>query len=339
MQKAKKNDRIIKVGVLKLKFVDFKKNIENNVEYSIYLFEGEDAYFRNRGLTLLKTAYLEEPTLNYATFTGEDNVSEILASVKSFPFMSKKRITVVSEFYLTAKDVKGELKEYLQASPLDSILVVLNQTPNKCEPLKKADKIAVIDCSKQDQALLVRWVKAECKNNGVQIEDKASTLVVEYCLRDMTRIEKETLKLISYVGDNGTITENDVKENVSMDTEYKIYELTDYIGNKKIDKALEVVYDMLSKGETTQRLLVSLYNYFSRLLHVAISDKSISELATLLKTSEYPIKKARQQSALFSKRALKKTVDMLADTDYKLKNGKLEQDQALWLSLFKVMKG
>jgi dGTPase len=49
---------------------------------------------------------------------------------------------------------------------------------------------------------------------------------------------------------------------VARDTEYKIYEMTDYIGKQKFDKALEILLDMLGKGEPPARIITSLYNYF-----------------------------------------------------------------------------
>lgn len=317
-----------------MKFVEFKKNLEQKTEYSVYLFEGEDAYFRTRGLTLLKNAYLSEESLNLATFEGEDEITKIRASLDSYPFMSPKRLTVVNEFYPNKSEIE-QLKDYLENPHLDSILVILDQ--KKCEGLKKFQNVCVVDCSKQDASLLVKWIKAECNRNGVNVTLEASNLLVDYCLQDMSRIEQETHKLIAYVGAGATINVEDVSNNVSMDTEYKIYEMTDYIAKKDISKALGVIYDMLAKGETTQRLLVSVYNYFSRLLNVAISEKSDIELSKILKIKEFAVKKARQQSARFKKKTLKRVVDMLCDTDFNVKNGKIDAEEGLWLCLFKIM--
>ena len=61
---------------------------------------------------------------------------------------------------------------------------------------------------------------------------------------------------------------------VARDTEYKVYEMTDYIAKRKFDMALTVIKDMMSKGETAQRILTAVYNYYRRLLHCAISNIS-----------------------------------------------------------------
>lgn len=318
-----------------MKFTEFKKSLDQKNEYSVYIFEGEDAYFRLRGLNTLKSNFITEPSINYVSFgEGDFAIKDLLASLDSYPFMSPKRMTMVSEFY-PDKSTLNALKSYLENPTADSMLVILNQ--KKTETLKKFSSVAVVDCGKQDTALLVRWVKAECKNNGVTVTDDGAQRLVEFCLNDMSRIENETHKLIAYVGTNGCITEDTVKENVSEDTEYKVYELTDYIGKRKYDQALKVVSDLLSKGETPQRLIISIYSYFRRLLHLSISDKSIQELSSMMGVKEFAVKKMIEQSKNFKKRSIKRAVDFLTDADYKIKTGAIDQTEAMWLSLFQIM--
>ena len=153
----------------------------------------------------------------------------------------------------------------------------------------------------------------------------------------MTRIETETKKLVAYVGEGGVIQKSSLSEMVARDTEYKIYEMTDYIGKKKFDLALTVIKDMMSKGETPQRILVSVYNYFRRLLHASISGKTAGELAVVFGVKEFAAKKTIEQASMFKKRSLKNAVDMLTELDYKIKSGKIDALDGLWLSIFKIM--
>ena len=53
-----------------MKYVDFKKFTDENGAMPIYLFEGEEAYFREKGEALLKSRFLQETTLDFATFEG-----------------------------------------------------------------------------------------------------------------------------------------------------------------------------------------------------------------------------------------------------------------------------
>ncbi|MBQ8427042.1 MAG: DNA polymerase III subunit delta [Clostridia bacterium] len=318
-----------------MKYTEFKNGLESGHSFSVYLFEGEDAYFRERGLSLLKSKFVSEPSLNYVSFNNDVSVGELLTSLDGFPFMSEKRLTVVKEFYPKSDFIKQGLGNFLDNPNPASMLVILNEKP--CEQLKKYPSVCVVDCSKQDASLLVRWIKAECGRAETTIDGETAKLLAEYCLMDMTRIETETNKLISYVGANGVIDKRIVDEMVVKDTEYKIYELTDYIGKKKYDLALAVIKDMLSKGETMQRIIVYVYNYYRRLLLSAISDKTVAELSTAFGIKEYAARKTKEQSAMFKKRALKNAVDALTDADYKIKSGLNDANEMAWITIFKIM--
>ena len=53
-----------------MKYVEFKQFTDDNGALPIYLFEGEEAYFREKGEALLKARFLQEPTLDYVSFDG-----------------------------------------------------------------------------------------------------------------------------------------------------------------------------------------------------------------------------------------------------------------------------
>ena len=43
-----------------MKYIEFKKYTDENGAQPIYLFEGEEVYFREKGEALLKSRYLQE---------------------------------------------------------------------------------------------------------------------------------------------------------------------------------------------------------------------------------------------------------------------------------------
>ena len=318
-----------------MKYTEFKKELENGNTFSVYLFEGEDGYFRERGMALLKKKFVSEPSLNFVNLDSDCSVGELISSLDGYPFMSEKRMTVIREFYPKQDFFKSGFKSYLENPSSQSILAILNEKP--CEALKKFQSVSVVECNKADVSLLIRWIKAECQNASVEIDGQTAGTIAEFCLSDMTRIETETNKLISYVGRGGVITIKDVEEMVARDVEYKIYEMTDYIGKKQFDKALSVIKEMMAKGETSQRILVSVYNYFRKLLHSAISDMSISELASAFGVKEFAARKTKEQASMFKKRSLKSAVDALSDADYRIKCGLVDADEVTYITIFKIM--
>ncbi len=318
-----------------MKYTEFKGGLENAKPFSVYLFEGKDAFFRERGLALLKNKFVQEPELNYVLLDEDLSVEKLISSLNGYPFMSKKRLTAVREFYPKQEFFKKGLKEYLENPSEHSIFVVLNE--KSCDALKKFASVCVVDCDKADKAILVRWIKAECSKFGVSIEAEVAKELCDFCLSDMSRIELETQKLCAYVLDKGVIEKSDLIQLVNRDNEYKIYQMTDYIATKQFDKALSVIKDMLGKGEAAQVILVSVYNYFRRLLHTSISNLSDVQLAKAFGIEEYAVKKIKKQAQAFKKRSLKLAVDSLMDADFVVKSGRAEIDARMWFTVFKIM--
>ncbi|MBQ6980515.1 MAG: DNA polymerase III subunit delta [Clostridia bacterium] len=316
-------------------FTELKKSLNSGERFSVYLIEGTDAYFRSLAVETLKNALVSEPSLNVSTFDGENlNQGDALTSLSAFPILSERRMTIIKEYYPKADALKSGIGEFIVSPNEQSVLVIVNE--GNSEPLKKFKSVCVVSCGAADSALIVRWIKATATASDVKISDALAETVAEYCRYDMTRIKGETEKLIAYVG-GGEITEEAVNLLVSRDAEYKIYEMTDFIAKRKFDLAVKVVFDMLDKGETPARIISAVYNYFRRLLFVAISDKPNAETAALLGIKEYAVKKTKEQAAAFKIRALKNAVDRLGDSDYFVKSGKADADELMWINLFKIM--
>jgi DNA polymerase-3 subunit delta len=154
---------------------------------------------------------------------------------------------------------------------------------------------------------------------------------------DMTRISGETEKLITFVGKNAEITEETVDLLVSKSQDFQVYELTEAIGKRDYGKSFEILSELLNKNQDKQRLFISVYYHFRRLLHVAVSGATNQELATALETKDFVIKKAREQAKRFTPKRLKQICDKLSYYDGAFKSGELSVDTALWNSILNTM--
>ena len=322
---------------MEVKYTAFKNRILEGNFSQIYLLEGEDGFFLNNGASLLKKTLVVEPNFNYAEFHGETLTSEeLMASLESYPFLADHRVTLVKEFYPDKKFIAKGLKNFLQEPFSQSVLIIIN-SQKKCEDLKKYQSVLTVDCNKANELDCIKYVKATCENNGVSIDMECAKLVVEYCLRDMGKISNETQKLLAYASKGETISKGVIDDLVFRDIEYKIYELADNVARKKINNAVEIINDMVKKGEAPQRIIINLYYHFRRLLHVAISKKTTGELASAFRVEEFIIRKSQEQAKRFGAKALKKAVDLLADLDYKSKSSLIDVNEGMWLALFNIM--
>ena len=191
-------------------------------------------------------------------------------------------------------------------------------------------------CKKQEKGTLVKWIIREFEKHGLTINAGNAGLICEYSLFDMTKISNEIEKLVCYVGDRTVIETSDVDAVVVKENEYVIYQMTDMVGERNFDKALKIITEMLAGGESPQRLLVSLYYYYRKLFHIAVTPDSDADLLKEFGAPGY-IKKLKAQVKAFKIKNLKKAIDVLADYDYSFKSGNVSIDTAFFLSVFKVM--
>ena len=319
-----------------LEFVDFKKTLKDGKYSGVYLFEGEDAFFSGRGVSSLKEIFVKDDALDFAAFGGEEDADRILSSLDSFSFFGT-RLTVAREFYPKEQTLKRFAPFFLNAHA-GSVFAIVNEKPFPA--FKRFPAIVTVNCGRADRATIARWIKAECRINGLSIEDSAAFDIVSFCLSDMSKVESETKKLVAFCKERGEITRSEVAETVNKSVEYKVYKLADYMGRKQRELALSAITEMLSRGETPQRLISYIYTHFRRLLFVAISTADDDELFGQLRLKEsqaFLIKESRAQAKLFKKRDLKRAVDLLADADYKIKCGRIDAQSALDYSVLRIM--
>ena len=118
--------------------------------------------------------------------------------------------------------------------------------------------------------------------------------------------------------------------------EYKIYELSDLLLDKKIDRAMLIIQDMLTKKEEPTAILSLLTSNFRRLYFAKITPEDNATLAKQLGVKEYAIKIAKDKTSKVGAVALKQINEMLLETDYAIKSGEMPADLALNYAILKI---
>lgn len=295
-----------------MKYVDFRKFTDENGAQPIYLFEGEEAYFRDRGELLLKNRFLQEPTLDFVSFDGNtlkgEGIKSVVDAVNCFPFVSMKRLVRVTEFYPTEKEYELYLKDLFENPPQDGLLYIVNSAKPKtggCAFAKKPN-VTYVDCGRSDEETIKKWIYVTCKREGVYADGVTCGKIAVYCNFDMSRVSKETEKLLCYcqATNAARLTDEIVDTLVYPDTEYKIYELANAIARKNYSSFVKIADELMTKGFNELALLSSLASYFRNLYETSLLSGSDKDVAFALGIKEYAAKKNREQAAKFGKENL-----------------------------------
>lgn len=320
-----------------MKFVDFKKFTDENGAMPVYLFEGEEAYFRERGEALLKSRFLQEPTLDYASFDGAglkgEGIKALVDAVNCFPFVSARRVVRVTEFYPSEKDYETYLKPLFENPPADGLLMIVNAAKPKAgaAPLSKKTNVTFVDCGRSDEETIKKWIYVTCKREGVYIDGVTAGLLASYCNFDMSRVSKETEKLLCYCEATGLdkIKDELVAELVYPDTEYKFYELTNAIARKNYSAFMRILNELQTKGNNEITLLSSLASYFKGLYETSLCTGGDREVAATLGIKEFAAKKNREQVAKLGKRGVLTLYESVYGAISAIKCGKQTPQAAL----------
>ena len=311
--------------------MDFRKFTDENGACPIYLFEGEEVYFREKGEGLLKSRFLQEPTLDYISFDGGtlkgDKLKSLVDAVNCFPFLSDRRIVKVTEFYPTEKEFDFYLKDTFENPPKDSILLIVNGGKGKtgAAALAKKPNVTYVDCARSDEETIKKWIFLTCKKEGVYADGITCGKLASYCVFDMSRISRETEKLLTYCKATQTerLTDELIDGLVYPDSEYKIYELANALARKNYSAYMRVVKDLSTRGFNETSLLSSLASYFKGLYETSLCRGGDKEVAAALGIKEYAARKNREQAAKFGKGELLALYDAVYGAISAIKCGEL----------------
>ena len=303
-----------------MKFTELKKNLMTAPPKSCYILTGDDSFVVKSAVNMFSVFTGEFRDLNFTYFNKDASISEVIAALLTPPMFSEYRVVCVNDY---TGDLK-QIKEYLKNPSSTSVLLFTGAlTPNFNGIIPLCE---IVDCNRLEKSYLEGWVVRKAASQKISVSQKAASLLVEYCNRDMNSVYNELVKLMDYA--EGAIDESDVKELVSPQIEYKVFELSEAIAEKNADKAVELVNLMLAENNSSVSLMGMLFNHFRRLLFVSLNPKS-DTLSSDLKVKEYAVKVALRQAAKFSPRRLKAVFDRLNSLDAGVKAGKISDKNAL----------
>lgn len=319
-----------------MKFVELKKSFASGIK-PIYLVCGDDAFLVARATRLIVDACNIDEGLNLSNFEGADvkgNTENLIAALTSYPFLGDKRVVLLKEFYPLVADVKS-LKSYFENPCETTVFIIANLS--KSDNILKLPNVTEVDCFKGDESVATMWIKSQATKGGVRISQGAIDKIIDYCYGDMTKINGEIEKLVAYALTSGEITEKDVETLCVKELDYQTYEVVEFIASKKYEKAYTCLTEIMSSSSDGQKLFVSLYYHYRRMLFSALSPLSDGEVAKHLKIKEFAVKMARRQAKSYPVKRLKQIVDSLSLYDEKFKQGLVEQSSAVWNAIFNVL--
>jgi DNA polymerase-3 subunit delta len=282
--------------------------------------------------------------INYIII-DETLVDDIIYNIESPAFGYDKKLIIVKNSGLFKKDGRKKQGTPIQeklASYIMENMDIINESVNIVFVEDEVDKNCVYEaidkngiiCNFEElnQMQLIKRLKQIAVAYKVNIPDNVIAYLIECSGSNMQFLINEIRKLIEFAGPNGTVQKEDVDKLAIKQIDSVIFDLTDDLGSKKINEAIEVLDGLIYQKEPLQKILVTLYNHFKKLYlcRIAIeSGKDIIVSLGLKPNQTFLVGKYKKQASSFSKETLKKILEEITALDYNSKNGKIDIDVGL----------
>lgn len=225
----------------------------------LHFFTGENSYALEQELLRWKQAFfLKHGSENYLELQSKEaSFSDLLDAVSVMPFIAERRLFVLRGMPCIEKE---EAKFFAEAIHPQTVVVIADAKPDKrLGVTKEVMQLAEVqNFPSSSSGQLEAWGRGVVVSCGASIRKEAWNRLTEIVGTEQWMLDSELRKLSAHAA--GEITEAHVDELAVPSGEQIVWRLTDLIGSKKIDAALDFLRSRIDRGEDPYGLWVILLN-------------------------------------------------------------------------------
>lgn len=163
-------------------------------------------------------------------------------------------------------------------------------------------------------------------------------LLKSYCNNDHLRIKNEIEKLKLYKLDEKQITRSDIKSIVKKNLDKTIFDLINSVEKGTKNVSFKIYKELKEQNEKDMKILSMLANNYRLIYQIknltyTKKDDEIQEILGISNPKRISV--LRNKGYNFTNKELEKNLSYLADLDYKIKNGLIDEETAVYLFLAK----
>ncbi len=257
-----------------MKVHDLSRHIQQQGPTPLYLLLGEESYFRDQALDLLRQSAQvteghdaassgsradETPDLfqSDVVYGDETNASEILGLAEEVSFFSpRRRLFVKWADKLSARD--GELLIPYFKSPNGATTLIFAATKldgrtKWVQALKK--QAIVVDCAPLFENQRAGWVTQQARELGLLLEASALEMLKDQATEGLYAVRRELEKLAAYLPEGQRVQVQDVEHVRGKPPGISVFDWSEAVSHKDQGRALNIVAKNLETGEAPLRML------------------------------------------------------------------------------------
>lgn len=325
--------------------MDYKalgKQIKEGAFSSTYLLYGEERYLalHYEQMLIQKALGAPEDDFNTVRLDAEHLTAEALfEAVEACPLMGGQKVVLIKESGIFEK-ANAEISEAFlslceSGIPPYTILIFSETKISKKKEFQKLLKAVesigeVVEFTFLPAAERVKWAATYLTKAGKQITKEDAQLLVEHSAQGLSSLKNELDKLIAYVKEDEWITRDAILEMVNETPEGKLFQMFDYVMERKGEQALKILGELRALAEPETKIVILLSRFIADMCAIAkLEGADLAEAMEITGMRDFAVRKGQRAVKSRKKEELAKMLAELNEIDEGLKN----RPMVPWVSL------
>ncbi len=334
--------------------LNYKAEVKELREYGperLYFLWGPEDYLREQYVTEIKKICIPEgeESFSYRLIDGAAlQFNDFRDAVDALPFMSERTLVEIRDAKLNQlADSDSYIKLFSDIPDYCTVVFVqgVSYEPDGRLKLTKAlrEKGKELHFTRQSQGALVDWIIRRFAAAGKAVELEAAQRLMFISGELMSGLIPEIEKVAAYAKGE-KVTVSDVEAVANRIPEAIIFDMTDFISQKKYNSAMAVLSELLSDKKQEVIPMLGMLGKQMRQLYVArlavekgLDTKFIMESCGM--KNEYPARLLLASARGFSLAQLKRSVEICVETDYMLKSSGISDRELFKDAVLRIAAG
>ena len=313
----------------------------------LFLLYGQEQYLLEKNTEKIIQTYLqqEEMDLNLEVLESlPKDIFELLNKCETLPFMAEYRVVVLKNtvFFLSKDKAALELlTEKIAKLPESTVLIIWEAMVDKRKKLFKLfqDRGCAAEQNYLNEEQLIQFLGKWFYRYRLRIKASAVKLLLQRAGMELSSLLNECEKLAALAEE--VVTDEMVTAIVPERLESKVFQLTDALGRKDRQAAMENYQVMLQNRESVTGILFMIGRQIRQISQTKIlleKRTPAAEIAKLLGVQPFVLNKLTAQAKLFRMEELSRLLRELVQLEWNYKSGRADLETGIALLIVSAGK-
>lgn len=261
--------------------------------------------------------------LDAASNNGVDKIRDIIDDVKYPPQEARYKIYIMDEVHMLSTGAVNAFLKTLEEPPSNVIFILATTDPQKL-PITILSRCQRFDFKRINNKDIIGRLRKIVTDQNVEVDDKSLALIARVsdgAMRDSLSILDQSIAM----GD-GTVEYDNLISMLGLVTNEHLFTLTGAITNKNIEKAMNIIDEVVYAGKDIYLFIKDLVGHYRNILMVKVTNNP----EEVLDMAEENIALIKEQGARIRVEEVMRAIRILQEAEG---NAKLSKQARLYLEL------